>query len=808
MRRICQLILMLAAVQITAAEKDTVLPVPNGGFEDGIKGWKLNEPTAMCTVSTEQAASGKYSLKVVDNHPKHGSGAQAGRVPITKPGPCELRGKVFPVSGSGLGMYVRVLDKAGKLCMPGDQFQRGLGGKDRKWLPFSLAIYPPKEAAYLELWIHSYSHAKVEAYLDDLHFVALGVEAMKPPWEPQYKIRPHEQHKLTAADVIGPDGVVYPNWTKCGVQGDIPDVKPVMHIADFGGKPNDDVDDHTALDKACQAAGAKGGGAVMLDAGTYCLGRPVTVRQSGVVIRGKGMDKTKLIFRYAIPASGVTFYNPPAGSRVGKRTPITLHCAPTGLMKMTILMDDVVLRNWERSRHSGNSFATGTSPWKAFRAKLADGPLKLRGTAEYKDGSKRAGEIDVILDSKFDDTRVVPDWRAAISFKGRGWAGPKVKLAKDGKRGAMQLELEKADGFEPGDRILIDGPATKRWKELTRNKCKWGSYRRNAYEIVKVEGKTVHISQPLRIEFPIIDGSYVQKLAVIERCGIEDLYIEQTENLWITTVHFDMAWNCWARRVKVYKCGRNPVYGRYAKWCTIRDCVFDDAWFKGGGGTAYTGWEHSWDCLMEDVETFKFRHAPLFQWSASGNVIRRGVFHDSDGQWHSGWTNENLFEQCVITSRRGHGSYGFGMWASPPADTAHGPNGPRNVVYNCDVYSQKDGLWMGGMNENWLILYNRFTVERGKGVFAKTMSFDHIIKDNVFVLKDERSPMVYLATPDCTGVDLVGNKLYGGSGKIAAGWGKPAVTKDNESHPLADAPRPQPAVPSIYEWQRAHAAAR
>ena len=50
MRRICQLILMLAAVQITAAEKDTVLPVPNGGFEDGIKGWKLNEPTAMCTV--------------------------------------------------------------------------------------------------------------------------------------------------------------------------------------------------------------------------------------------------------------------------------------------------------------------------------------------------------------------------------------------------------------------------------------------------------------------------------------------------------------------------------------------------------------------------------------------------------------------------------------------------------------------------------------------------------------------------------------------------------------------------------------
>ncbi len=791
----------LAAAYLAAAAGPVVMPIPNGGFEEGLKGWTLNEPTPMCSVSDEQAASGKYSLKVVDAHPKNGSGAQATRVPITTPGPCELRGKVFPVSGGGLGMYVRVLDKAGKLCMPSDQFQRGLGGKDKKWKPFSLTIYPPKEAAYLELWIHSYSHARVVAYLDDLHFVFLGAGATKPPWTPQYKIRPDEKEKLTAADVVGPDGIVYPNWTQCGVRGGIPDVKPAVHIADFGGKPDDGIDDHDALDKACQAAGEKGGGAVMLAPGTYDLDWPVTIRHSGVVIRGAGMDKTRLIFRYAIPATGATFYNPPAGSRVGPKTRIALHCKPAGLMKMTILMDDVVLRTWERSTHSGNTFATSTSPWRAFKAKLPDGPHKLRGVAEYRDGAKRTCEIDVSLDSKFDDTRVVPDWRAAISFKGRGWAGYRIKLAQDGKRGAMQLELEKAGGLNLGDRILIDGPATKRWKALTRNKCKWGIYRRNAYEIVKVEGKTVHISQPLRIEFPVIDGSYVQRLAVIERGGIEDLYIEQTEDLWITAVQFDMAWNCWARGVKVRKCGRFPVYGRYAKWCTIRDCVFDDAWFKGGGGTAYAGWEHSWDCLMEDVETFKLRHAPLFQWSASGNVIRRGVFHDSDGQWHSGWTNENLMEQCVITSKRGNGGYGFGLWASPPEDTAHGPNGPRNVVYNCDISSQRDGLWMGGMNENWLILYNRFVVEKGKGVFAKTMSFDHIIKGNVFVLKDKRSPMVYLASPDCTGVELVGNKLYGGNGKIAGGWGKPAVAKDNAAHPLADAPRPRPAVPSIYEWQ-------
>jgi hypothetical protein len=296
----------------------------------------------------------------------------------------------------------------------------------------------------------------------------------------------------------------------------------------------------------------------------------------------------------------------------------------------------------------------------------------------------------------------------------------------------------------------------------------------------------------------------VQKVNPIQRCGVEDLYIEQTENLWITSVLFSYGWNCWARGVTVKKCGRFPVYGSAAKWCEIRDCVFDDAWFKGGGGTAYTGWDRCWDCLMENVETFKMRHGPLFQWAASGCVIRKSVFHESDAQWHAGWTNENLIEQCVVESVQGHGGYGYGMWASPPEDTAHGPNGPRNVVYNCDVSSQKAGVWMGGMNENWLILHNRFVVDSGPGVWAKTFSFDHIIQGNVFVLKDAKSAMVQLASTDCTGIEAIDNSLYGGDGRFLSGRAALLSSEGNQALPLASGPRPQPRIPSIFEWQRQH----
>jgi hypothetical protein len=634
-------------------------------------------------------------------------------------------------------------------------------------------------------------------------------ESSLTPWERQYKIKPNEKNLLTPADVLGPDGIVYPNWTKCGVQGGIPEIKAVASIEDFGAKADDDDDDSEALAKACEAAGKMGGGAVLLGEGTYYLDRPVTVRHDAVVIRGQGPGKTRLLFRYSIPDNGVVFYNPPAGSRVGRNTRLEMHCKPrpsegrgklAGLMKMTVMVDDVVIGSWSRSEHSGNTFGFTVYGRNAV-GKVPDGRGVLKGIAEYTDGEKRTGEIPIILDSAFDDSRPVADSRAAITFAGRGMVGRKLKLAKDGKRGDMTLELESTKGLRAGDCILIDGPATQRWKKLTQNACKWGMYRQYEVIISDIKNNTITINQPLRIEFPTIDGSYVQKVVPIQRCGIESLCIEQTENLWISSVVFYHGWNCWAKDVTVKKCGRFPVYGSMAKWCEIRNCVFDDAWFKGGGGTAYTGWDRCWDCLMENVETFKMRHAPLFQWAASGCVIRKSTFHESDGQWHAGWTNENLIELCVIESVRGHGGYGYGMWASPPQDTAHGPNGPRNVVYNCDVSSPKAGVWMGGMNENWLILYSRFIVDNGPGISASTASFDHIVKGNAFVLKDGKSPMIFLATPDCIGAEIIGNKLYGGNGSFVAGKAEPAIVKDNKALLLSDAPRPIPKAPSIYEWQ-------
>jgi len=621
------------------------------------------------------------------------------------------------------------------------------------------------------------------------------------PWAGQYKIRPDQTERLTAADVVGPDGLVYPNWTKCGVQNDGPRTSRTVSLETAGGKADDDKDDSAALARACEQVGRAGGGVVTIGEGIWHLDRPVTIRHDSVLIRGAGRDKTRLIFRYRIGGDGASFYSPAPGQTVGPNTRIELHCAPTNLQSMQILVDDKPVGNWERGEHSGNSFSYAIRGSQITRA-VANGKHILKGVGTYSNGSTRQTQTEIVVDSAHRDDPDVAESSAAIMFAGQGNTGAKLLLAEDGRRGDARLVLKSAAGLRSGDKIIIDGPATERWKTLTKNKCLWGLYRMYAVEVAAVEGNTISLGQPLRIEFPTIDGSSVQKVRPIQFCGIEDLTIEQTQNLWITAVMFNHGWNCRAEDVTVKKCGRFPIYGSSAKWCTIRRCTFDDAWFKGGGGTAYTGWEKCWDCLMEDVTTYKMRHAPCFQWATSGCVIRNSVFHDSDGQWHAGWTNENLIEQCVIESVRGNGGYGYGMWASPPEDTAHGPNGPRNVVYNCDVTSQLAGLWMGGMNEGWMILHNRFTVETGPAVFARTSSFDHTIAGNVFVVKDGKSPMVQLATEDCVGVETADNALYGGNGKLLTGKAPDTIERNNKTQPIADKPaRPTPEVPSIYQWQ-------
>jgi hypothetical protein len=536
--------------------------------------------------------------------------------------------------------------------------------------------------------------------------------AAVPPWPAQYK------RGGTAADVLGPDGETwFPDWTYAGVQGGIPDVAPFARIEDFGGRPDDDKDDAEALQNACDAAGRAGGGAVILGEGTYHLDRKVLITHNGVVIRGAGRDKTKIVIRY-----------------------------------------------------------NGTDN------RITDG---------------------------------------VITFAG-GENGEKRLLTADGRRGDTVLHLADTAGLAAGDWLLVEAPSNDRWRQLIASRCRF-TPRLTTVRIERIEGTIVTINQPLRIDFPLIDEPYVCKAALVERCGVEDLYLTQVHREpKICTVLFLRAANCWGRRVTVEWTGRMPLYGSHVKWMEVRDCEFNHAHDMGGAGTAYVGWQYSSDCLMENVTSRNMRHAPNLDWACGGCVFRNSTFYYSDGQTHSGWCHENLFENCVIVDPRGRptggGSYGYGFLVTPPSDSSHGPNGPRNCFYNCDFQNSGEhvvfepgmlkygpsGVVLGGMNENWLFFHNRI-LTRGPGILLRGVQFDHVIKGNVFAVENGFAGVVAEDADLTSGLVIAGNLLYGGSGAVFAGGATAAALDGNRAMPrVADGapPRPEPEVQSIFEWQR------
>ena len=147
--------------------------------------------------------------------------------------------------------------------------------------------------------------------------VVAAAEKGPRPWAPTYKIGPDEKGRLTAADVVGPDGIVYPDWRYAGVPGGIPDVPETAKIEDFGGVADDDKDDSVAFIAGIDVVAKKGGGALRLGEGTYHLDRPVIITHDNIVIRGQGAEKTKIVFRYGVPKGQVVFFHPEPGAVFG-----------------------------------------------------------------------------------------------------------------------------------------------------------------------------------------------------------------------------------------------------------------------------------------------------------------------------------------------------------------------------------------------------------------------------------------------------------------------------------------------------------
>lgn len=633
------------------------------------------------------------------------------------------------------------------------------------------------------------------------------VHQPEPPFPGQYKIKPEETDRLTASDIVGPDGIVYPNWLEVGIDGGIPYVPDSLSARDFGAIPDDDIDDSSAIQLALDHAEQQGGGAVKLEPGRYVLNFPLFIHGDGVVLRGAGQNRTVLSFEYFPPDGGVDLFSLREES-AGVAGPDTLFMAWADFENLETLrwsIGDVDLGVRDQIRREGYMHYLSKTG-RSIIDQVGPGTHTLVAEAVYRDGRIERDELVMEFQDREGATSVSGlSQLAAINILGKGLRGKPYLLVEDGRRGSVELIVD-APHVDLAKGIFIDlhAPATERWNKLVRNAAPWGNYRRNLYRLDGVEGNRLQINQPLRLDFPTIDETTVQRIDCVVRSGVEDLKIVQPRKLWTSGINLFYAWECWIDGVIVEKAGRHSYYTSFAKKCEIRNSIFNDVWFKQGGGSGYIGFERAYDCLLESVITYSMRHAPNMQWAAAGNVIRRSHFNDSDGQWHAGWTNENLLEEITITPGWDNGNYGYGLYSSSPEAGFHGPTGPRNVVYNCDITAPYNGIWMGGMNENFILVYNRFINGRGPAVYGKHASFNHIIKGNVFVPIEPYPAVFYFASEDCIGIEISDNRIVGSVSALTGGPAQIEILQDNTVESVGDISRPKPVHRSIFEWQWAH----
>lgn len=835
---------LLPSMAFAAEPEYITVELPNTDFERGLEGWVVREKTPMSTVHPDAAYSGQQGLRIIDETVEAGSGISTIRIPVEPGYAYRVTVRARLISGDGVGVGLRLFDQQGKQLNPWPKAQDSVTVQSKEWREFSLVVMPLLDAETLDISLRTYERSVVTVDFDELKLERFKPE-VKPPWEGVYKFDlndPDEVKRLTPADVPAVDGLVYPNWKNVGIPGGIPqDLRVAVGaeaFVDYEGK-----DIAPLLNEFVRKVGADGGGVIELPEGNFLLEASVIVRDSGVVIRGAGWDKTHIFYQEHIPMGTIRLFCWNPNNIVGPDSFWEVQANPQNLTLLRITSRGVLLEEQQRRDHWGNRF-TARLRGQAVLEALGAGRHPIDVEIGYANGDRftNSFEIEVAATAQPGDTWA--DQHGAFVIAGSGLEGEAVVLTQDGRRGDTVLHIASGHSFKAGDRIMIEAPSTPRWNKLTGNVTPWGTFRINHYEVAAVEEKPVKdgeagisvltISEPLRIDFPQIDGSYVRKIGVVEYSGFEGFTVEQkvftnelvgprightlwypVEDLWTDGITFNYAFRCWVSDVRIINSGRNPLYITRSKQCEVHDVEIDGAIFKGGGGTGYVGFERTFDSLMDGVVTRGMRHAPNVQWGSAGNVIRNGHFTGSDAQWHAGWTHENLYENNTILQTledRQNGSYGHAFFASGPASSAHGPQGPRNVVYNNDVKAPLNGVHMVGGNEGWLILHNRFQLDGSQAVLGREKSFDHTIKSNVFVMSKPGTAAIFFASADCTGVDVIDNDFYGPIERIAgfAGdLGEFGRVEDNRVFPLpttaAELPaRPQPRVSSIYEWQRSN----
>lgn len=587
-----------------------------------------------------------------------------------------------------------------------------------------------------------------------------------------------------ASDYIGKGGISYPDFRHSGLAKNIEISSYSTTAEHFGALVDDSKDDSKAIQKAVEFLELNGGGSLILDEGTYHLQNPIYIRSSGIEIKGRGVEKSRLLFSRELNDKELRIESPKDGELVSWNTHFRIAFDPVHAKSVRLLLNGKEIIKKEKTveddpRHWLYAHA------KVYRDQhVLQGENELKVITHWNDGTenvvKRSYKADFSDASKPDigDFEIPGSDPAVIEFIGDYVSSESsvTSLGKQARRGDEFIYVSEEHSFTVGDflYLLVKPHNEMRQSDPSSRRCVG---QKSVYKIVSVEGKKLLLNQPHRFDFPV-KSTLVKKFHPISNCRISGISIEQENKLWMDGIALLHSYNCEIKNVKIGNIGSNPIRLNLAKNCVISDCIFKDYQITGDQRTGYIG-IGGFDNLLVGIKAYNLRHAPAFLQGASGNVFQDSEFHNSGALWEAA-ASENMIDSCFIHARRGTGSFGFGIFAQKEMDEVYSMSASsRNVIHNSRIQSPLAGICLGGNHENWLILNNQFEVSRGPAMIFTDRSFDFIIKGNVLSVHQPWQSAILIKDSDGAVIDFIDNRIFGAK-RIFEGSQQHSLNENNQ----------------------------
>ena len=416
-------------------------------------------------------------------------------------------------------------------------------------------------------------------------------------------------------------------------------------------------------------------GAVVLRAGYYKMATGVTIKASGVVLRGEGMGDTGTILIGTISNQTPAAAGPGGGPGAPGGAPGGRGAAPAGAPGAAA------------GAPGGRGAAPGGAPAAGGRGGGGFGGartlINIAGASGWtaKDETKQTVTDDYV------------------------------------PVGSHAIKVASASGFRPGDTVIVRRIGNQDWiDEMGMNGKQYAQDRWNApfninwdRVVLDVQGNTILIDAPITcaIEKKWGGGEVVkyEEPGRIEKVGVENLrgmseynptvrtktygnmdrpnYAPEEyysdENHWNNLISFNNMKNGWVRNCTALHFVTSMVDIRQmTKWITVQDCVSREPISVRAGGRRFIFALRGQLNLVQRCESDKGRHSFMMgQPSGSGNVFLDCTATNpySSSEPHEQWANGGVYDNvhAPLTAR---------FWK----DINIGWAGANTVFWNCEGY--------------------------------------------------------------------------------------------------------------------------